>query len=69
MKWGHRVSIPNFIYFKTPLFSMVFRVRGVHSAPIPHQFFGSAPIFQLARLVFCSNCLMALERDASVTWT
>ena len=29
MKSGHRVSIPSFIYIKTPLFAMVFRVRGV----------------------------------------
>lgn len=34
-------SIPNFIYSKSPLFSMVFRVLGTHSAPIPHQFFAA----------------------------
>ena len=28
MKPRYRLSIPNFIYYKTPLFSMVFRVRG-----------------------------------------
>ena len=34
-------TIPNFIYSKSPLFSMVFRVLGTHSAPIPHQFFAA----------------------------
>ena len=33
--------MPNFIYSKSPLFSMVFRVLGTHSAPIPHQFFAA----------------------------
>ena len=32
-------TIPNFIYIKSPLFSIVFWVREVCSAPIPHQFF------------------------------
>lgn len=34
-------TLPNFIYSKSPLFSMVFRVLGTHSAPIPHQFFAA----------------------------
>jgi len=31
------LTIPNFIYFKTPLFAMVFRILGMLNAPIPHQ--------------------------------
>ena len=47
---GMRTTIPNFIYFKTPLFAMVFGFGGVlrtNSAPI----FISAPFLGLHRII------------------